>query len=104
MAEGQLTALVKTRLKRMQYRPGLLDGFVAKTGLDLTPSLGNPRLKISTLRQGLHPEGVALRAVRLTGRDEPGAVGGWPMTSASGPGDLLTGSYDCVDRVVLHAY
>jgi len=23
---GQLTALVKTRLKRMQYRPGLLDG------------------------------------------------------------------------------
>jgi hypothetical protein len=34
---GQLTALVKTRLKRMQYRPGLLDGFLASTGLDLTP-------------------------------------------------------------------
>ena len=33
----QLTALVKTRLRRMQYRPGLLDGFLAKTGLDLTP-------------------------------------------------------------------
>jgi putative transposase len=33
----QLTALVKTRLKRMQYRPGLIDGFVAKTGLDLAP-------------------------------------------------------------------
>jgi putative transposase len=32
----QLTALVKTRLRRMQYRPGLLDGFLAKTGLDLT--------------------------------------------------------------------
>ena len=32
---GQLTALVKTRLRRMQYRPGLLDGFLAKTGLDL---------------------------------------------------------------------
>jgi transposase len=31
----QLTALVKTRLRRMQYRPGLLDGFLAKTGLDL---------------------------------------------------------------------
>jgi putative transposase len=30
---AQLTALVKTRLKRMQYRPGLL----ASTGLDLTP-------------------------------------------------------------------
>jgi len=33
----ELTALVKTRLKRMQYRPGLLDGFLASTGLDLTP-------------------------------------------------------------------
>jgi hypothetical protein len=31
----QLTALIKTRLKRMQYRPGLIDGFLAKTGLDL---------------------------------------------------------------------
>src|SRR5262249_60896225 len=33
---NQLTALIKTRLRRMQYRPGLLDGFLAKTGLDLT--------------------------------------------------------------------
>jgi transposase len=32
----QLTALVKTRLRRMQYRPGLLEGFLAKSGLDLT--------------------------------------------------------------------
>jgi hypothetical protein len=38
---SQLTALVKTRLKRMQHRPGLLDGFLAGTGLDLTP-FGNP--------------------------------------------------------------
>ena len=34
---SQLTALIKTRLKRMQYRPGLLEGFLASTGLDLTP-------------------------------------------------------------------
>jgi hypothetical protein len=34
---AQLTARVKTRLKRMQYRPALLDGFLASTGLDLTP-------------------------------------------------------------------
>jgi hypothetical protein len=34
----QLTALVKTRLRRMEYRPGLFDRFLAKTGLDLTPS------------------------------------------------------------------
>jgi len=33
---GPLTALVKTRLRQMQYRPGLLDGFLAKTRLDLT--------------------------------------------------------------------
>jgi putative transposase len=39
---AQLTALVKTRLKRMQYRPGLLGGFLASTRLDLTP-FGNPR-------------------------------------------------------------
>jgi transposase len=32
----QLTALVKTRLKPMQYRPSLIDGFLARTGLDLT--------------------------------------------------------------------
>jgi transposase len=36
---AQLTALVKTRLKRMQYRPSLLSGFLTSTGLDLTPFL-----------------------------------------------------------------
>jgi hypothetical protein len=35
--QSQLTALIKTRLRRMQYRPGLLGGFLASTGLDLTP-------------------------------------------------------------------
>ncbi len=39
---GQLTALVRTRLRRMQYPTGLLDGFLASTGLDLTP-FRNPR-------------------------------------------------------------
>jgi hypothetical protein len=34
---AQLTALIKTRLRRMRYRPGLLDGFLASTHLDLTP-------------------------------------------------------------------
>lgn len=33
----QLLALAKTRLKRMQYRPGLINGFIVKTGLDLQP-------------------------------------------------------------------
>jgi hypothetical protein len=35
---GQLAALARTRLKRMQYRPGLINGYLAKTGLDLTLS------------------------------------------------------------------
>jgi transposase len=35
---AQLTALIKTRLKRMQYRPGLLDGFLASTRLGLASS------------------------------------------------------------------
>jgi putative transposase len=34
---AQLTALAKTRLRRMQYRPGLLEDFLAGTRLDLTP-------------------------------------------------------------------
>ena len=34
---GQLTALVKTRLRRMQYRPALLEGFLTGTRLNLTP-------------------------------------------------------------------
>jgi DDE superfamily endonuclease len=39
---GELTALVKTRLRRMQYKPGLLEAFLARTRLDLTP-ICNPR-------------------------------------------------------------
>lgn len=30
-----LTALVKARLKRMQYRPSFIEGLIAKSGLDL---------------------------------------------------------------------
>jgi hypothetical protein len=41
---AQLTALVKTRLKRMQHRPALLEGFLASTGLDLTPFC-NPTIR-----------------------------------------------------------
>ena len=34
---AELTDLVTTRLRRMQYRPSLLGGFLASTRLDLTP-------------------------------------------------------------------
>ena len=31
----QLAAIIKNRLKRIQYRPALIDGFLAQTGLTL---------------------------------------------------------------------
>jgi hypothetical protein len=36
---AELTALVKTWLKRMQYRAGLLVGFLVSTGLESGPFL-----------------------------------------------------------------
>jgi len=33
----QLTAIIKNRLKGIQYRPALIDGFLAQTGLALEP-------------------------------------------------------------------
>ena len=36
---AELTALVKSRLKPMQYRPTLLAGFLASTGLEFEPFL-----------------------------------------------------------------
>ena len=45
---AQLTALVKTRLKRMQYRPVLIEGFLASTRLDFSPFC-NPHHEASGL-------------------------------------------------------
>jgi hypothetical protein len=36
---AELTVMVKTRLRRMQYRPGLLAGFLGSTGLEYGPFL-----------------------------------------------------------------
>src|SRR5262245_47369098 len=33
----QLTAIIKNRLKNIQYQPALIDGFLAQTGLTLEP-------------------------------------------------------------------
>ena len=33
----QLAAIIKNRLKRIQYRPALIDGFLAQAGLTLEP-------------------------------------------------------------------
>jgi transposase len=35
----QLTDLVKTRMRRMQYQPGLIEGYLTGTRLDLAPLL-----------------------------------------------------------------
>ena len=34
---GQLAAIMKNRLKRIQYRPALIEAFLAQTGLTLEP-------------------------------------------------------------------
>ena len=34
---GQLADIVRNRLKRIQYRPALINGFLAQTGLTLEP-------------------------------------------------------------------
>jgi hypothetical protein len=44
VAERIIAALVRTRLRRMRYRPGLLDGF-PKTRLDLTTPLVTPAIE-----------------------------------------------------------
>ena len=36
---GQLTALIKTRLRRMQYRPGLLEGFLVSVPFTLSVTI-----------------------------------------------------------------
>ena len=33
----QLAAIIRNRLKRIQYRPALIGGFLAQTGLTLQP-------------------------------------------------------------------
>jgi putative transposase len=44
----QLTAIIKNRLKRIQYRSALIDGFLAQTGLALEP--GPPQDSNASLR------------------------------------------------------
>jgi transposase len=34
---SDLAVIVRNRLKRIQYRPGLIDGFLGQTGLTLEP-------------------------------------------------------------------
>jgi hypothetical protein len=42
---AQLTALAKTRLRHMQYPPGLVEGFLTGTRLDLTPLCNLPNCR-----------------------------------------------------------
>ncbi len=47
----QLTAIIKNRLKSIQYRPALIDGFLAQTGLTLEPEPPRVRLHATELAQ-----------------------------------------------------
>jgi putative transposase len=42
----QLAAVIKNRLKRIQYRPALIEAFLAQTGLTLEPQ---PRKEVRML-------------------------------------------------------
>ena len=42
----QLAAIVRNRLRRIQYRPALIDGFLAQAGLTLEPQ---PRKEVRML-------------------------------------------------------
>jgi hypothetical protein len=39
----QLTAIVRNRLKRVRYRPALIDGLPAESGLSLEPESPGPQ-------------------------------------------------------------
>ncbi len=63
---SELTALAKTRLRRMQYRPSLLQGFLARTRLDLTPFCNPTWLKL-VRRSGCPLCSTGCRGLSLTG-------------------------------------
>src|SRR5262245_59674172 len=58
--------------------------------------------KTSTSVRGRGPERRALRAVN--GRMGPATLNGMTDELTAAYGDLLEGTYDCVDRIVLNAY
>ena len=60
---AQLTTLIKTRLKRMQYRPALLDGFLASTGLDLTHPSVTPAINDFLARPSCHDSPNRVRPI-----------------------------------------
>ena len=63
---------------------GLFDAGLDVTEADLiigTSAGSTAAAQITTLRPGLRPEGVALRAVGLTGSAQAGTFGAWRMTS-----------------------
>lgn len=72
---AQLTAPVETRLQRMQYHPGLIEGFLAGTRLDLTP-LCNPRIedRLAIIRRWKETGRTSLEEIAdiLAGREPPG--------------------------------
>ncbi|WP_427016493.1 transposase [Pseudarthrobacter sp. P1] len=62
----RLAALVRSRLRHIQHRPGLLDGFITKTGLNFTPVTPVLKPLYTSFRYGRR---LARCARRLRGND-----------------------------------
>jgi len=58
---SQLAAIVRNRLKRIQYRPALISGFLAQTGLTLEPEPPETPLARQTRLQPLYGDGSGHR-------------------------------------------
>ncbi|MCW2931736.1 MAG: hypothetical protein JWM19_2698 [Actinomycetia bacterium] len=68
---AQLTALVKTRLRRMQYQAGFIEGFLAGTRLDLTPLCNLTRARIGSLPAAYGADLLALVSAEGDLRTKP---------------------------------
>lgn len=81
----QLTTLVKTRLKRMQYRPRLIEGLVAKTGLQ-PPTSTTPAVKdlleLGGHQVAVHRDGVAIQSGQSQVVTDPNPP--WSVRSRAG--------------------
>ncbi len=90
IAAAHLAATVKTLLKRIQYRPDLIDGFLARTGLTLNLQPRDPRPNPFNRCTIIHPSvfqkdfNKYFRSGPLMTHGAPGGKGEWPRTVPGG--------------------
>ncbi|MFD7164752.1 transposase [Streptomyces violascens] len=73
MALGRLEVLVRNRLKRLQYRPEILDGFIAGTGLALDIPTSPRRAEVSNSRPAVDRANItnSISSVTTTPQGQP---------------------------------